>query len=55
MPVVVLPFVDGDEHLHLAVNEVGEVILGNGPAFVRPGLWPNQAGPGDALCVQPAQ
>ena len=43
---------DGDEHLHLVVNEVGEVILDNGPAFVRPGLWPNQAGPGDARCVQ---
>ena len=52
MPVVVLPFADGDEHLHLVVNEVGEVTLDNGPAFVRPGLWPNQAGPGDARCVQ---
>ena len=52
MPVVVLRLADGDEHLHLVVNEVGEVILDNGPAFVRPGLWPNQAGPGDARCVQ---
>ena len=50
MPVVVLA--DGDEHLHLVVNEVGEVILDNGPAFVRPGLWQNQAGPGDARYVQ---
>jgi len=48
--VVVLA--DGDEHLHLVVNEVGEVILDNGPAFVRPGLWQNQAGPGDARYVQ---
>ena len=52
MPVVALPFADGDEHLHWVVNEVGEVILDNGPAFVRPGLWPNRAGPGDARCVQ---
>ena len=50
--MVVLRLADGDEHLHLVVNEVGEVILDNGPAFVRPGLWPNQAGPGDARCVQ---
>ena len=49
MPVVVLRFADGDERLHVVV---GEVILDNGPAFVRPGLWPNQAGPGDARCVQ---
>ena len=48
----VLRLADGDEHLHLVVNELGKVILDNGPAFVRPGLWPNQAGPGDARCVQ---
>ena len=52
MPVVVVRFADGDERLHSVVNEVGEVTLDNGPALVRPGLWPNQAGPGDARGVQ---
>ena len=52
MPVVFLRLADGAEHLRLVVNEVGEVILDNGPALARPGLWPNQAGPGDARGVR---